>query len=172
MILFSISELWGTFVEWWNTSGIEILTQIGVGASMVASVVVTFKNLKKTTTRELKALAENYQLTKEQKHTDETITDLQSKVDELNDLVDKLVGMNVLLLKNSKISFDDKQKALDLMKARGTKTKEILDKPLEIKEVVEEIFEDVKQVVEEGKTENLTGNEYIDKLKPLIDSGK
>ena len=155
-------ELWETFVNWYNTSGVSSILNTATLGTLIGAIVTVGQKLKKSNKSEIVALTNNYQMSKEQAETNEKVALIQENVEVLSESVKQLSGMLLILLSNAKIPTSEKQKALDLVNATSETTKKVVEKAKTITEVVSNITNEVVEAVE--RVENKSSVDELDRL--------
>lgn len=161
-------ELWNTLVEWVKNSGIDVALDLGSIGTLITSVVMVTKSFKKTKKAEIIAVSENRQISKEYKETSEEIVNIKESVNSLENIMQKLIGLNMILLENAKIPADAKEKALNLFSTSTENVKKVMQK---VEDIVEEIEVQVKETIQKEKEQEKTTNSnniYMNQLENLI----
>ena len=157
-----MKELWETLVNWYNTSGVNAVLNTATLGTLVGAIITVARSVKKSNKSEIIALANNYQLSKEQAETNEKIVEIEQNLELVSESLKQFSGMLLILLSNAKIPVSEKQKALDLINATSEVTTKIVEKAKTISEVVEKISSEVVETAE--KVESKTAVDELDRL--------
>lgn len=161
-------ELWNELVAWFKSSGVDVALDAGSIGAFITSAVLVCKSFKNTKRAEIVAVSENRQLSKEYKETSSEIVNIKESVVALENIMQKLIGLNMILLENAKIPADAKEKAMELFTTSTEKVNVVIKK---VEDVVERIEESVKETIakekEQEKSTN-TDNIYLTNLDGLV----
>lgn len=154
-------------LEWLQNSGFGEVINLGTLGTLIGTIFVSVKNIKKNTADLIVAQTEKMQLSKEQKETKEEIDDIKENQSAINETLNKVIGLMFIMLNNSKISAEAKQQALEVF---NSTTKEVKNVVANVEEIVEKIQNEIeKNISEEPKEEY---NPYLKNVEQLINETK
>ena len=165
-------ELWNELVEWVKNSGVDIALDLGSIGTLITTAVMVCKSFKKSKRTEIVAVSEKRQISKEYQETKEEIVDIKDSIQSLENIVQKLIGLNMILLENAKIPADAKEKALNLFTTSTENVKKVIEK---VEDIVENIEESVKETIAKEKEQEKNTNSnniYMNNLETLINDSK
>ena len=154
-------------LEWLQNSGFGEVINLGTLGTLIGTIFVSVKNIKKNNADLIVAQTEKMQLSKEQKETRKEIDDIKENQSAINETLNKAIGLMFIMLNNSKISAEAKQQALEVF---NSTTKEVKNVVASVEEIVEKIQNEIeKNISEEPKEEY---NPYLKNVEQLINETK
>lgn len=153
--------------NWLVESGIGEIINIGTLPTIIATFVLGYKKINKSSSELIIAQSEKIQMSKEQKETKKEIDNIKSNQEIVSKQLSKLTGLLLIILNNSKIPADAKQQALDVF---NSATKEVK----KVTEIVEDVVDKIQKQVEENvklQSENKEEtNPYLKNVESLINN--
>lgn len=154
-----------TILDFLKNSGVGEIIDIGTLGTLITTIVVSLKTIKKNTSDLIIAQSEKIQMSKEQKETKKEIDDIKTNQESIDEKLTKLTGMMLILFNNSKISSEAKQQALDVFHAT---TKEIKNVTEKVTDVVEKVQKQVEENVALENANKTEVNPYLENVEKLI----
>lgn len=158
-----------TVLDWLQTSGVGEIIDIGTLGTLITTIVISIKNIKKSTSDLIIAQSEKIQMSKERKETKEEIDDIKNNQEFVTEQLTKVTGMLLVLLNNSKISAEAKQQALDVF---NSATKEVKQVTNTVEEIVEKVQKQVEENIALQKETQEETNPYLKTVETLINETK
>ena len=156
-----------TILEWLKTSGFGEIIDIGTLGTLITTIVISIKNIKKSTSDLIIAQSEKIQMSKEQKETKKEIDDIKSNQEVVSEQLSKVTGLLLIILNNSKIPADAKQQALDVF---NSATKEVKKVTEAVEDVVDKIQKQVEENVKLQSENKEETNPYLKNVESLINN--
>lgn len=158
-----------TVLDWLQSSGFGEIIDIGTLGTLITTIVISMKNIKKSTSDLIIAQSEKIQMSKERKETKEEIDGIKNSQELVTEQLTKVTGMLLVLLNNSKISAEAKQQALDVF---NSATKEVKQVTNTVEEIVEKVQKQVEENIALQKETQEETNPYLKNVETLINETK
>ncbi len=156
-----------TVLDWLQSSGFGEIIDIGTLGTLITTIVISIKNIKKSTSDLIIAQSEKIQMSKEQKETKKEIDDIKSNQEVVSEQLSKVTGLLLIILNNSKIPADAKQQALDVF---NSATKEVKKVTETVEVVVDKIQKQVEENVKLQSENKEETNPYLKNVESLINN--
>lgn len=154
-------------LEWLESSGVGEFINISTLGTLITSIFVYYKKIKKSTSDLIIAQSEKIQMSKEQKETKKEIDDIKSNQEVVSEQLSKVTGLLLIILNNSKIPADAKQQALDVF---NSATKEVKKVTETVEVVVDKIQKQVEENVKLQSENKEETNPYLKNVESLINN--
>ncbi len=158
-----------TVLDWLQSSGFGEIIDIGTLGTLITTIVISIKNIKKSTSDLIIAQSEKIQMSKERKETKEEIDGIKNSQELVTEQLTKVTGMLLVLLNNSKISAEAKQQALDVF---NSATKEVKQVTNTVEDIVEKVQKQVEENIALQKETQEETNPYLKTVETLINETK
>lgn len=156
-----------TVLDWLQSSGFGEIIDIGTLGTLITTIVISIKNIKKSTSDLIIAQSEKIQMSKEHKETKKEIDDIKSNQEVVSEQLSKVTGLLLIILNNSKIPADAKQQALDVF---NSATKEVKKVTETVEVVVDKIQKQVEENVKLQSENKEETNPYLKNVESLINN--
>ena len=156
-----------TVLDWLQSSGFGEIIDLGTLGTLITTIVISIKKIKKSTSDLIIAQSEKIQMSKEQKETKKEIDDIKSNQEVVSEQLSKVTGLLLIILNNSKIPADAKQQALDVF---NSATKEVKKVTETVEVVVDKIQKQVEENVKLQSENKEETNPYLKNVESLINN--
>lgn len=154
-------------LDWLKESGFGEIIDLGILGTLITTIGISIKNIKKSTSDLIIAQSEKIQMSKEQKETKKEIDDIKSNQEIVSEQLSKVTGLLLIILNNSKIPADAKQQALDVF---NSATKEVKKVTQTVEDVVDKIQKQVEENVKLQSENKEETNPYLKNVESLINN--